>query len=147
MIEMTLSSRHRIRNSSPDGLRPRTLPLGHGGSPQYWLSHVDGEETFFVSFKPPRPGTELPLVWKAAVLFSLYKTCLETRRSQPDSNQVSKETQSQPGYPTQNDNVNMNYIMLKKKIIHRTSLTLSAQGPFLDVRIWRLHVWTSDSPQ
>ena len=22
------------------------------------LSHVDGEETFFVSFKPPRPGTE-----------------------------------------------------------------------------------------
>ena len=23
-----------------------TLPLGHGGSPQYWLSHADGEETF-----------------------------------------------------------------------------------------------------
>ena len=22
------------------------LPLGHGGSPQYWVSHVDGEETF-----------------------------------------------------------------------------------------------------
>ena len=44
--EMTLSSRHRIRNSSPGGLRPSTLPLGHGGSPQYWLSHVDGEETF-----------------------------------------------------------------------------------------------------
>ena len=46
MIEMTLSSRHRIRNSSPGGLRPSTLPLGHGGSPQYWLSHVDGEDTF-----------------------------------------------------------------------------------------------------
>ena len=46
MIEMTLSSRHRIRNSSPGGLRPSTLPLGHGGSPQYWLSHVNGEETF-----------------------------------------------------------------------------------------------------
>ena len=45
MIEMTLSSRHRIRNSSPGGLRPSTLPLGHGGSPQYLLSHVDGEET------------------------------------------------------------------------------------------------------
>ena len=44
--EMTLSSRHRIRNSSPGGLRPSTLPLGHGVSPQYWLSHVDGEETF-----------------------------------------------------------------------------------------------------
>ena len=37
--------------------------------PQYWLSHVDGEETFFVSFKPPRPGTEPgTLAWKAAVL-------------------------------------------------------------------------------
>ena len=66
---MTLSSRQRIRNSSPGGLRPSTLPLGHGGSPQYWLSHVDGEETFFVSFKPPRPGTEpRTLAWKAAVL-------------------------------------------------------------------------------
>ena len=32
MIEMTLSSRHRIRNSSPGDLRPSTLPLGHGGS-------------------------------------------------------------------------------------------------------------------
>ena len=42
---MTLSSIHRIRNSSTGGLRPSTLPLGHGGSPQYWLSHVDGEET------------------------------------------------------------------------------------------------------
>ena len=66
---MTLSSRHRIRNSSPGGLRPSTLPLGHGGSPQYWLSHVDGEETFFVSFKPPRPGTKTRTpAWKAAVL-------------------------------------------------------------------------------
>ena len=35
LIEMTLSSRHRIRNSSPGGLRPSTLPLDHGGSPQY----------------------------------------------------------------------------------------------------------------
>ena len=69
MLKMTLSSRHRIRNSCPGGLRSSTLPLGHGGSPQYWLSHVDGEETFFVSFKPPGPGTELrTLAWKAAVL-------------------------------------------------------------------------------
>ena len=66
---MTLSSRHRIRNSSPGGLRSSTLPLGHGGSPQYWLLHVDGEETFFVSFKPPKPGTEpRTLAWKWAVL-------------------------------------------------------------------------------
>ena len=69
MIEMILSSRHRIRNSSPGGLRSSTLPLGHGGSPQYWLSHVAGEKTYFVSFKPPRPGTEpRTLTWKAAVL-------------------------------------------------------------------------------
>ena len=34
MNEMTLSSRHRIRNSSPGGLRSSTLPLGHGGSPR-----------------------------------------------------------------------------------------------------------------
>ena len=46
MNEMTLPSRHRIRNSSPVALRLSTLPLGHGGSPQYWLSHVDGEEAF-----------------------------------------------------------------------------------------------------
>ena len=66
---MTLSPRHRIRNSSPGGLRSSTLPLGHGGSPRYWLFYVDGEETFFVSFKPPRPGTEpQALAWKAAVL-------------------------------------------------------------------------------
>ena len=31
MNEMTLSSRHRIRNSSPGGLRPSTLPLGRRG--------------------------------------------------------------------------------------------------------------------
>ena len=37
---MTLSSRHRIRNSSPGGLRPSTLPLGHGGSPQYCLTFL-----------------------------------------------------------------------------------------------------------
>ena len=66
---MTLSSRHRIPNSSPGGLRPSTLPLGHGGSRQYWLLHVDGEETFLFFFKPPRPGTEPRTpAWKAAVL-------------------------------------------------------------------------------
>ena len=29
---MTLLFRHRIQNSSPGGLRPVTLSLGHGGS-------------------------------------------------------------------------------------------------------------------
>ena len=47
MIEMTLSSRHRIRNSSP---RPSTLPLSHGR-----VLHVDGGETFlFLSNRQDR---------------------------------------------------------------------------------------------
>ena len=33
MNELTLLSRHMIRNSSPDGPRPTTLPLGHGRLP------------------------------------------------------------------------------------------------------------------
>ena len=41
--EMTLPSRHRTRNSSPGGLRPSTLPLGHRGSPQYWIFTSEGE--------------------------------------------------------------------------------------------------------
>ena len=42
MIEMTLPSRHGIRNLNPGSLRQRTLPLGHGGTP---LLREDGEET------------------------------------------------------------------------------------------------------
>ena len=49
MSAMTLPSRHKIRNSGPGGLRPSTLPLGHGGSPQYLVSRVDGEENFCFS--------------------------------------------------------------------------------------------------
>ena len=37
MKEMTLQSRHRIRNSSPGGVRTSSLLLGHGGSPQYLI--------------------------------------------------------------------------------------------------------------
>ena len=104
MIEMTLSSRHRIRNSRPGGLRPSTLPLGHGGSPQYWLSHVDGEETFFVSFKPPGPGTEpRTLAWKAAVL--------TTTLGPPPSRLYELTSLSQPSsgsctYPSKHDTLN-----------------------------------------
>ena len=67
--EMTLSSRHRIRNSSPGGLWPSTLPLGHGGSPQYWVSHVVREETFCF-FQTAEIGNRTPnsIAWKAAVL-------------------------------------------------------------------------------
>ena len=39
--EMTLSSRHRIRNSNPGGLSRSTLPLGHGGSSKFWVLRTD----------------------------------------------------------------------------------------------------------
>ena len=56
MDKMTLPSRHRIRNSSPGGLRPSTLPLRHGGSSAphntyEWSLQVSGEETI-VSLTP-----------------------------------------------------------------------------------------------
>ena len=41
-----MSSRHRIWNSSPGGLSPSTLPLGHRGSPQYWLYTWMGKKYF-----------------------------------------------------------------------------------------------------
>ena len=44
---MALPSRHRIGNSNPGGLRPRTIPLGHGGSPQYKVLRVDGRRNMF----------------------------------------------------------------------------------------------------
>ena len=31
------TTRHRIQNSNPGGLRPSSLLLGHGSSPQYWI--------------------------------------------------------------------------------------------------------------
>ena len=48
MNEITLTSGHRIRNSSPGSLRSSTLPLGHGGSPQYWI-FTSERGNFFVS--------------------------------------------------------------------------------------------------
>ena len=59
MNEMTLPSKHRTRNSSPGGPRPSTLLLGHGGSPQYCVSHVDGEETFCF-FQTAETGNRTP---------------------------------------------------------------------------------------
>ena len=46
----------RIINSSSSGLRPRTLPLGHGGSPQYWIftSELRRNICFFESWMPER---------------------------------------------------------------------------------------------
>ena len=69
MSELTLPSRHRIRNSNPGGLRPSTLPLGHGGSPQYWVLRVNGDETFlFLSNRRDREASPELYTGKAAVL-------------------------------------------------------------------------------
>ena len=35
VVVSTAALHARVRGSSPGGLRPSTLPLGHGGSPQY----------------------------------------------------------------------------------------------------------------
>ena len=51
MNEMPLPSRYRIRNSSPGGLRPSTLPLCHGGCPQYWIITSERGRNIFVSLK------------------------------------------------------------------------------------------------
>ena len=48
---MTLTSRHRIQNSSAGGLRPSTLPFGHGGSHHNIESLRLGGEKHFVSLK------------------------------------------------------------------------------------------------
>ena len=58
MNEMTLSSRHRIRNSIPGGLRPSMLPLGHGGSPQYF--HTWMEKNHFCFFQTAQTGNRTP---------------------------------------------------------------------------------------
>ena len=48
---MTLPSRHRIRNSSPSGLKPSTLPVGHRGSPQYSIFTSEWGRNIFVLLK------------------------------------------------------------------------------------------------
>ena len=59
MNEMTLPSRHRIRNSNPGGRRPSTLPLGHGGPHntefQEWM-----EKKHFCIFQTADSGKRTP---------------------------------------------------------------------------------------
>ena len=58
---MTLSSRHRIRNSSPGGLRPSTLPLGHRGSP-LTFTRMRKKHFLFISNRRSRRSGESVLV-------------------------------------------------------------------------------------
>ena len=60
MSEMTLPSRHRIRNSNPRGLRPSTLPLGHSGSPKHCFLRVDEVDTFLFLFHTAEAGKRIP---------------------------------------------------------------------------------------
>ena len=60
MSEMTLPSRHRIRNSSPGGLRQRpSLYLSVTKAPHNTeFNESMAKKNIFVSFKPPIPGSE-----------------------------------------------------------------------------------------
>ena len=42
---------HRKQNSNPGGVRPSSLLLGHGGSPQYWIFTSERGSNIFVSLK------------------------------------------------------------------------------------------------
>ena len=59
-VVMTLASRRRIQNSSPVGLRSSTLPLDHGGFPQYWIFTSErGINFFFFETWGPEWGSNL----------------------------------------------------------------------------------------
>ena len=68
MNDMTLSSKHKMRNSGHGGLRPSTLPLDHRGSPHIESSRVSGEETIclFETSMPERSPTFQAGNFKAA---------------------------------------------------------------------------------
>ena len=59
MNELTLPSRQIIQNSSPGGLRPSTLPLGHGGFLQYlFITSELGRNILFLWNLRTRAGLE-----------------------------------------------------------------------------------------
>ena len=60
MSEMTLPSRHWIRNSNPGDLRPSTLLLGHRGSPQYWVFTSGWGKNIFRFFQTAGTGKRNP---------------------------------------------------------------------------------------
>ena len=63
MNVMTLTSRHMIRDSSPG-----TLPLGHGGSPQYLIFTSErGRNIFFLKGQSGVRTRDLRLSQQAAL--------------------------------------------------------------------------------
>ena len=71
----------QIRNSYPGGLRPNTLPLGHGSSPQYWVLRVGGEETFLLLSNRYRTQGHRP----SLVYYTLTTDVSESIYNTPDS--------------------------------------------------------------
>ena len=77
MNEITLPSRHRIRNSHPGGMGPSSLRLGHGGSPQYWIFTSEQRRNFLFLWNLNvragfEPGCNLLLSNHAATCISLF---------------------------------------------------------------------------
>ena len=70
MNEVTLPSRHRIRNSSPGGLRPSTLSLAHRGSPQYYIFTSERGSNNLVLWNLNAPGPQ-PCSWPIDICFSM----------------------------------------------------------------------------
>ena len=49
---------HCPRNSTPVGLRPSPLPLGHGGSSNYWIFTSERGRNILYLWKRPERGTD-----------------------------------------------------------------------------------------
>ena len=74
------SSRHKIRNLNPCGLRPSSLLLGHGDSPQYWIfTSEQGRNTSFLWNLNARANPRSPISQTAS--FNHYnRTPAQTKK-------------------------------------------------------------------
>ena len=104
---MTLPSRHRIRNSSQDGLRPSTLPLGHGGSPQNWLITSERRRNIYflwnlkvrVGFEPAisdSPSSSFNHCTRRTIIIPVHSCVISTRRSPAAISAISKHCHLYP---------------------------------------------------
>ena len=79
MNEITLPSRHKIRNLSSGGLRQSRLLLGHGGSPQYSVITSERRRRFFFLNLEGQSGfraRDLRLSKQAALATASAPACL-----------------------------------------------------------------------